>query len=260
MPGTDLPALKARRGSLRATVTRADNYLDSINNETEIDSTNLKHRAARLERILDEIIEVQEAIQLLEPSEMDEIVDFENKYFAVCSKFNKMINQCEPNVVTVDERNNQTGNASIKLPQVNLPRFSGAFDEWLPFFNTFKSMVHECSSLNNLQRFHYLLSSVSGEAAEVLSSFDLCAENYHPAWNLLIDNFDNKRRITQKHVQAIFELPSTKTESAEIMRQIIRGLSKHTRALNSLGRPTDNWDDLLIHIVTQKLDNVTIKV
>ena len=40
----------------------------------------------------------------------------------------------------------------VRLPKLNLSTFSGKYDEWFPFFDTF-SVIHFNASLSNMQRF-----------------------------------------------------------------------------------------------------------
>ena len=42
-------------------------------------------------------------------------------------------------------------------------------------------------------------------------------------------------------------------------RELLDIILKHLRTLKALGRPTDYWDDLIIHLIICKLDVVTSK-
>jgi hypothetical protein len=88
-----------------------------------------------------------------------------------------------------------------KLPSINLPSFEGNYIEWVNFKNTFDSMIHERSDLTNIQKFHYLKSSVKGEAQKPMTIY------YITAYNLLKSPFENKRIIVQQHVNTIINLP-----------------------------------------------------
>ena len=44
-----------------------------------------------------------------------------------------------------------------------------------------------------------------------------------------------------------------------MLRNILDSTLKHTRALTTLKCPTEHWDDLLVFIVSNKLDYTTIK-
>ncbi|XP_011877569.1 PREDICTED: uncharacterized protein LOC105567357, partial [Vollenhovia emeryi] len=150
-------------------------------------------------------------------------------------------------------------NAQIKLPRIELPRFSGAYEEWHSFYDMFGSLIHSNRDLNDTQKLHYLKSPLKGEAAEVVSSLEMTGDNYKDAWDRLSERYENKRLTVQNHIRAIFDLPVVKREDSVVIRQILDGVLKHTRALRSLDRPIDHWGDLLVHIVTSKLDMKSIK-
>jgi len=48
-------------------------------------------------------------------------------------------------------------------------------------------------------------------------------------------------------------------ENAIDLRRISDGTQKHLHALQALKRPTTRWDDLLILILTSKLDSLTLR-
>jgi len=85
------------------------------------------------------------------------------------------------------------------------------------------------------------------------------AANYDEAWQMLTVRYDNKRLIIQKHIKAIFELPAITKENHVALRSLSDGVLKYVRALKALGRSTDQWEDLLIYLITSKLDVTTNK-
>lgn len=102
-------------------------------------------------------------------------------------------------------------------------------------------------------------ASLKDDAAEVVASLEISGNNYADAWSRLKERYDNKRLTVQNHIKAIFDLPVVKEENGIAIRQVLDGVLKHTRTLRALDRPTDQWDDLLVHIVASKLDLRTIK-
>ncbi|XP_030751386.1 uncharacterized protein LOC115878916 [Sitophilus oryzae] len=146
---------------------------------------------------------------------------------------------------------------NIKLPQIDLPHFNGTYENWLPFYEGFKALVLDNPSLNNIQRFYYLLSALKNDSIQVVQSLEISDHNFDIAWQLLKDRYENKRVIVQNHIKGIFELPVMSKENHGILRKIIDGFSKHQRALKSLGQPISTWDTLLIYILSNKLDNHT---
>ncbi|KAJ8868495.1 hypothetical protein PR048_030023 [Dryococelus australis] len=62
--------------------------------------------------------------------------------------------------------------------------------------------------------------------------------------------FENKRVLASRRVSALFNLPQVERESATRLRQLLD---------NVLNQPIESWDTLLIHLITSKLDNTTIR-
>ncbi|XP_018403198.1 PREDICTED: uncharacterized protein LOC108780103 [Cyphomyrmex costatus] len=128
----------------------------------------------------------------------------------------------------------------IRLPKLNLPSFSGKYDEWFPFFDTFNSVIHSNASLSDAQRFQYLRGCLTGDASAVISSLEISDANYAVAWSILKSRYDNKREIVQNHVKAIMDLPSMAKENPVELRKISDGAAKHLHALQALKRPTEH--------------------
>ncbi|XP_018315341.1 uncharacterized protein [Mycetomoellerius zeteki] len=55
------------------------------------------------------------------------------------------------------------------------------------------------------------------------------------------------------------DLPSMSKENSSELRLIADGASKHVRALQALQRPTAHWDDILVYILSAKLDTITLR-
>ena len=79
---------------------------------------------------------------------------------------------------------------NLKLPAIKLPFFfSGQYDRWIGFSDMFKVMIHENDSLHEIQKYHYLKSSLSGEAERLVSNLPMTANNYKIAWKLLVERY-----------------------------------------------------------------------
>ncbi|XP_029672101.1 uncharacterized protein LOC115240849 [Formica exsecta] len=55
------------------------------------------------------------------------------------------------------------------------------------------------------------------------------------------------------------ELPSMHKKNFRELRQIVDGASKHVNAFKALNRPTTHWDDLLVFVLSSKLDTLTLR-
>ncbi|XP_066603112.1 uncharacterized protein [Prorops nasuta] len=70
----------------------------------------------------------------------------------------------------------------IRLPVIDLPKFSGDYLECNNFYETFSSIVHNQVYVSGRDKFHYLKSCLQGEAATVIKSLAITSENYEIAW------------------------------------------------------------------------------
>lgn len=95
---------------------------------------------------------------------------------------------------------------NIKLPDINLPVFDGAIQNWLEFRDIFDSLIHKNEYLSDIQRFHYLRISVKNEPAQLISTLEFSASNYKLAWELLGKRFDNDKMLIQNHIRIIFNI------------------------------------------------------
>jgi hypothetical protein len=72
---------------------------------------------------------------------------------------------------------------SVKLPQINIPEFTGKIEEWIEFFDIFKSLIDENKSIAPIEKFFYLKSSLRGEALCIIFSLEISAANYNYVYN-----------------------------------------------------------------------------
>ncbi|XP_039303422.1 uncharacterized protein LOC120357324 [Solenopsis invicta] len=265
-----LRRLRVRRGQIKAQCTRALSTLtsDAVH---DMSLTQLSERKAKVQLTWSQFDQVQSEIEVLQDSaefadtHENERKDFEEAYYDIMAKFqdliivNNAVNVPLIQAQSVAVNHNQTPARNLRLPKIDLPSFSGVYEEWYPFHGTFQSLIHRDTSINEIQKFHYLKSSLKEEAAEIIQSLEISSENYNEAWQMLKRRYDNKRLIIQKHIKALFELQPVTKENHAGLRHLLDGVLKHIRALKAIGRPTESWDDLIIHLITGKLDHITNK-
>lgn len=255
MANVELTKLRYKKRAAKASLTRAETYLNDINPDAfEIDE--LKIRIARLDEAYGAFNETQIETAAIDDTISEEHLHeesegIENKYIrlkTLAARLIKNINNDELEHTMVASReviNNversqiPAYNSHIWLPRIELPTFAGAYEDWHAFFDMFNSLIHSNPDLSDTQRFHYLRSSLKGDAAEIVSSLEISGNNYADAWARLRERYDNKRLIIQNHIKAMFDLPTVKKENGTAIRQILDGVLKHTRALRALDRPTE---------------------
>lgn len=119
-------------------------------------------------------------------------------------------------------------------------------------------MIHANKSILDVQKFKYLVTSLSGNAAKIIESIELTDTNYTIAWELLEKRYDDPRAIKKKHIQCLFTISKVEKESAGPIRSLVDYTLKHLRVLKSLNLSTNSWSELIIHVrVKIRYDDVT---
>ncbi|XP_011884052.1 PREDICTED: uncharacterized protein LOC105571188 [Vollenhovia emeryi] len=260
----DLATLKRRRAVLQSSCTRIKTFVDSLGAVTVTPSiaAQLEERRVKLNKNMSDYESVQTEIELLDEREENHRINFEDAFYALAAKMRELLRSPAPSVPPPRDTTRSPSSdldlprslAHVRLPKLDLPTFSGKYDEWSPFFDAFQSIIHTNESITAVQKLQYLKGCLKEDASTVIRSLEISALNYEVAWNLLKERYDHKSVIVQTHIRAIMELPCMNKENSAELRQIADGAMRHVHALKALGRPTAHWDDLLIYILSNKLD------
>lgn len=152
-----------------------------------------------------------------------------------------------------------TNSCEIKLPRIQLPTFTGNYEEWQAFYDMFLSVIHNNSNLSAVQRLHYLKSSLSGEAANLISNLPTTELNYDEAWKQLLSRYNNKRYNSNAIFRKLFAQKQT-TESASAVKNLLDTTSSCIKTLNNIGIDTSSWDAILVYLTVSKLDQESHKL
>lgn len=247
--------LKKILGTINNKFERIEQYVDNFNiQNTSINQ--LKARQQILEGIRKEFEETQYEIESLdsESNHTTTRAEFEDRFCNILYKISDLIDKLPqlnplPAVTTVVNKD-----VPLNLPILNLKTFTGSYKDWTNFENTFKSIIHENSNLNNRQRFQYLKSCLSDDASRAVEALTINDENYTKAWEILEKRFENTRLIVQDHVLSIINAPVINKSSHASLRELLDLLVTNITALKTLEIPTDSWNALLIPIIVERLD------
>ncbi|UYV72095.1 hypothetical protein LAZ67_9001801 [Cordylochernes scorpioides] len=98
-----------------------------------------------------------------------------------------------------ENANTKIEETKINLPNFSLPSFKGDLDQWLDFKTIFEDTIINNSSLNNIQKFKYLQSSLSGDAASIIKGFYLTPDTFDKAWLALNERYHCTRDLAYKY-------------------------------------------------------------
>ncbi|KOB72096.1 Tel1 [Operophtera brumata] len=145
----------------------------------------------------------------------------------------------------------------VKLPTIHIQHFDGNYTEYTPFINLFSSIVNRDKTLDNVQKLYYLRSFLRGEPFDIIKNLPLTHTSYEEGLKLLDERYNNKYRITNEHINALLDLSSMVKSSPQNIREFVSQAKQILAALRNLGSNVDNWDDILLCILTRKLDAYT---
>lgn len=146
----------------------------------------------------------------------------------------------------------------VNLPRIQLPTFSGKYEDWPTYQDLFNALVHN-TKLTNVQKLHYLKTSVSGEAELLLRHIQITDSNYKQAWESLEKRFGNKKMIVNSLLKRLFCQKKIINHSASQIKTLLDTTTECINSLNNLKINTESWDPMIIFLVGQKLDTELLK-
>ena len=249
-----------QRAVAKSTLTRVQTFIES----GDFEVNEIQVRCDDLQSLFDKYDIPQCELELGDDS--DHFADremFENKYYKVKAKFNKLLHpvadlhsrfNSPPGSISDQGHSVHSNNSShIRLPTIALPTFAGDTCNWLHFRDTFEALVVNNVSLSNVQRFHYLIASLKNEAKDLISNLQITDENFFVAWQLVTQRY-NTRLIAMMHAKHLCQIPQVKKGDATSLRQLINHVSSHLNGLKALTLNIPTQDLMLNHLMSATID------
>lgn len=79
----------------------------------------------------------------------------------------------------------EQSSSKMTMPKIQLSVFSGNFEEWPAYYDLFKNMVIDNEFLSVVQQMHFLKTTVTGEAEQLIRCFTSTGDNFDRAWTAL---------------------------------------------------------------------------
>lgn len=143
--------MKQRKKVTKAGFTRLANLMNNINRDT-IDIEEIKLRLNKLEDLWKSLLEVQIELSVVDEDMTDdqmdqELASYEDKYIRLKLEERALRDRVRPAVTDnpdqaaggMNDARRGINDSHVRLPKIDLPIFSGAYEEWHPFFDIFNS-------------------------------------------------------------------------------------------------------------------------
>ncbi|XP_062704225.1 uncharacterized protein LOC134286608 [Aedes albopictus] len=216
--------------------------------------------AKRLEKLYDQYHEI--AVQLEMLSTEDHPIDLKQERMKVDGKYYALSAFClsklsKSSTSSASKQAPSGQSLRVKLPELNLPKFSGKLEDWCVFRDSFESAIGSRTDISAVEKLQYLKGVVQGEAARILDPIKISEQGYKDAWRTLRLRFENKRQLVKCHIKTLFDTPAMKRESAEELLALVDRFEQQLSVLKSLGEPADKWSSLLVYQLSIRLDQHT---
>ncbi|XP_064093856.1 uncharacterized protein LOC135206369 [Macrobrachium nipponense] len=210
--------LKRTRMTCRGWVTRASKVLSDLLESSTTTISQFEYAIKEYDQRLAKLDEVQEAIEIdVAEEDLEHLLD-EAHEFRIKSvqpriqaedQIRKLAAAAGPgskagSIVSGQSSSQESGVTNVKLPKLELPKFSGEVTQCQSFWDQYTSHI-DATDLPVISKFTYLLSLLEGDAKNLVKGLAHTSANYPVACNLLKERYYKPERIIFAHVQALLK-------------------------------------------------------
>lgn len=184
---------------------------------------------------------------------------FENtltRYTLLMARLNQLRHDCIRSETPTQPQTNSQRVSSIGLLKPPLPTFDGQYSKWKTFKDMFTLLIVQNTTLTDVERMHYLKSSLKGSAEQFTMNLSVESNSFADIWAAIIKKFENKRILISTQLDKLTKLPSC-TRTSDSLNKLLITVTQSLDALINLSSPAEARDQLLVHFVTSKLDDET---
>lgn len=106
---------------------------------------------------------------------------------------------------------------------------------------------------------HYLNTSLSGEAAQLISNLSVSEENFAFAWKNLTARYENKRFIVYSQLDKLYNMKSVKSSSARSFSTFSTIATECLTSLRAQRCPVQQWETIIVYLLIRLLDTESRK-
>ena len=230
------------------------NYsIEKLNLLSSVQST-MALKMEKYHKLSDEIMELFDEEEDVE-GDVEKCMDFEvfvNEKLLTLKQFIKARQREAPPEVSVEV--SKTKNV-IRLPKIEIKKFSGDPTLWRTFIDSFECAVHENKNLSDIEKMNYLINLLEGEAETTIKGLNLSNDNYKIALNMLTERYGDEQIIISSLMNKLLNLEGTHRFSniKELRILLYDTIETQVRCLNSMGLQAKNYGSMLIPVIMTKL-------
>lgn len=145
--------------------------------------------------------------------------------------------------------------------QLRIENIWGEFDgdkkKWPAFHDSFKARVCEDPTMPPVQKFQILRAALKGKAMASLGEWQVCDQNFEPAWKRLKQLYDDPYTTSKELLAKLLNLDRMDESNGAKLQKMSNVAQEVARQLGAMGYQAQHFDMIFIHIVQSKLDQKT---
>lgn len=189
----ELRRLIIQRNAVKSSVGCIAKYVEKFDPKNQ-SSKNIQTRSEKLIQLIQSFNDIQLSLIDLNEGHLDEDdrLQFEDDTCTLKATMDDLISKLSLVQTETSFHASHSSNLdAVRLPTIQSPTFNGNLEDWSSFFDTYNALFHNNVALTDVQRLHYLKSSLLGLAADIIKNFSITADNYLCAYNELIRHYEN---------------------------------------------------------------------
>lgn len=124
------------------------------------------------------------------------------------------------------------------------------------FRNFFVPSVHNVLGPSQVQFLH-LKSCLTGDAADLIKNSQITEAKYAGAWADLKTEYGNQRVFTSANNFKMFSSKGVSESTPAELKRLLDAFKQSILAFRAINKPLDVCDELLLYVVSPKLDKFT---
>ena len=143
--------------------------------------------------------------------------------------------------------------ATVRLPKLHIPKFSGALCDWTAFWEVFYTSVHNSTALSSVEKFSYLVSLLEGSALQTIKGMPITDANYEAAIVAMQSRYGNKQALVNAHMEKLFNVRPVNSGDVRALRSFYDYVMVQIRSLEGAGVGRESFNSLLLPLLLNKL-------
>ncbi|XP_064479339.1 uncharacterized protein LOC135392562 [Ornithodoros turicata] len=262
--------LKHKRAARRAQVTKLIHEVTELRSDHTVTKTTLNGLLARLVASDGDLRKANEEIEPLVKdddlaAEYEVIIGYEEQAANAIAEVQTRLAELQLGERTSPDatrqpqtagppENHHVQSSGVKLPKLQLQTFAGELTQWLPFWEQFRTAVHENVRLTKTEKFQYLSTLLKGQAASAIRGLQATESCYNDAIEILTQRFGNTGRIEREYLARLRNLPPVRfSTDVAGLRILYDHVQSNIRGLRALGIPTTTYASMMVDILLSSL-------